>query len=87
MNYLTLLQNMNSEQYLTHLQENLKARQLLDENRNLTLENSSEQDFLELFFLEKLFPKGKRLSAHTVKAYRSDAKTLLTLILIIYIYY
>ncbi|MBT2740721.1 tyrosine-type recombinase/integrase [Bacillus sp. ISL-77] len=78
MNYLTLLQNMNGEQYLSHLQENLKARQLLDGNRNLTLENSSEQDFLELFFLEKLFPQGKRLSAHTVKAYRSDAKTLLT---------
>ncbi|MED1471758.1 tyrosine-type recombinase/integrase [Bacillus salipaludis] len=78
MNYLTLLQNMNSEQYLTHLQENLKIRQLLDENRNLSLESSSEQDFLELFFLEKLFPQGKRLSPHTVKAYRSDAKTLLT---------
>jgi integrase/recombinase XerD len=78
MNYLTLLQNMNGEQYLTHLQENLKNRHLLDENRNLTLENSSEQDFLEMFFLEKLFPQDKKLSLHTVKAYRSDAKTLLT---------
>jgi integrase/recombinase XerD len=78
MNYLTLLQNMNGEQYLTHLQENLKKRLLLDKNRNLTLENSSEQDFLELFFLEKLFPQDKKLSPHTIKAYRSDAKTLLT---------
>jgi integrase/recombinase XerD len=78
MNYLTLLQNMTGEQYLTHLQENLKNRLLLDENRNLTLENSSELDFLELFFLEKLFPQDKKLSPHTVKAYRSDAKTLLT---------
>ncbi|MGF6949982.1 integrase/recombinase XerD [Neobacillus sp. B4I6] len=77
MNYLTLLQNLNGEQYLSRLQENLKNRHLLDENRNLTLENSSEQDFLELFFLEKLFPQDKKLSSHTVKAYRSDAKTLL----------
>ncbi|MBI0579471.1 hypothetical protein IEC97_19030 [Neobacillus cucumis] len=50
MNYLTLLQNMNGEQYLTHLQENLQARHLLDENRNLTLENCTEQDFLDCFF-------------------------------------
>ncbi|SMQ86948.1 integrase/recombinase XerD [Bacillus sp. OV166] len=78
MNYLTLLQNMNGEQYLTHLQENLRSRHLLDENRNLTLENSTEQDFLEMFFLEKLFPQDKKLSSHTIKAYRSDAKTLLT---------
>ncbi|MEH7479707.1 tyrosine-type recombinase/integrase [Neobacillus drentensis] len=78
MNYLILLQNMNGEQYLTHLQEDLKARHLLDENRNLTLENSTEQDFLEIFFLEKLFPQDKKLSSHTIKAYRSDAKTLLT---------
>jgi integrase/recombinase XerD len=55
MNYLTLLNNMSGEEYLTYLQENLKNRLLLDENRNLTLENSSELDFLELFFLEKLF--------------------------------
>jgi len=78
MNYLTLLQIMNGEQYLTHLQENLRSRHLLDENRNLTLENSTEQDFLEMFFLEKLFPQDKKLSSHTIKAYRSDAKTLLT---------
>ncbi|WP_371261604.1 site-specific integrase [Bacillus sp. MUM 116] len=29
-------------------------------------------------FLEKLFPHDKKLSIHTVKAYRSDAKTLLS---------
>ena len=50
---------------------------LLDENRNLSLSESTEQDFLELFFLEKVFPQDKQLSPHTVKAYRSDAKTLL----------
>jgi integrase/recombinase XerD len=78
-NYLTLLnQKVTDEQYLDYLQEHLKDRQLLDENRNLSLENSSEQDFLELFFLEKVFPQDKRFSPHTVKAYRSDAKTLLT---------
>jgi integrase/recombinase XerD len=78
MNYLALLKNMNDEQYLAYLQDHLKDRHLLDENRNLSLANSSEQDFLELFFLEKLFPQDKKLSLHTVKAYRSDAKTLLT---------
>jgi integrase/recombinase XerD len=77
-NYLTLLQQMNNAQYLTNLQENLKNHHLLDENRNLTLENSSEQDFLELFFLEKLFPHDKKLSPHTIRAYHSDAKTLIT---------
>ncbi|WP_307197912.1 tyrosine-type recombinase/integrase [Neobacillus niacini] len=69
---------MIDKQYLANLQEHLKDRHLLDENRNLSLANSSEQDFLELFFLEKVFPQDKQLSPHTVKAYRSDAKTLLT---------
>ncbi|MCM2535214.1 site-specific integrase [Neobacillus pocheonensis] len=78
MNYLALLKNMNDEQYLAYLKDHLKDRHLLDENRNLSLANSSEQDFLELFFLEKLFPQDKKFSLHTVKAYRSDAKTLLT---------
>ena len=78
MNYLALLNDVTGEQYLAHLQDHLKDRQLLDENRNLSLENSSEQDFLELFFLEKVFPQDKRFSPHTVRAYRSDAKTLLT---------
>ncbi|MEH6949671.1 tyrosine-type recombinase/integrase [Bacillus sp. JJ634] len=78
MNNLTLLNTMTSEQFLDHLQNNLHDRHLLDENRNLSLANSSEQDFLELFFMEKVFPQDKQLSPHTVKAYRSDAKTLLT---------
>lgn len=78
MNYLALLNNATDEQYLDHLQNHLKNRNLLDENRNLSLENSSEQDFLELFFLEKIFPQDKQFSPHTVKAYRTDAKTLLT---------
>jgi integrase/recombinase XerD len=78
MNYLALLNNMTGEKYLAHLQDHLKGRDLLDDNRNLTLANSSEQDFLELFFLEKVFPQDKQFSPHTVKAYRSDAKTLLT---------
>ncbi|MGE8081814.1 tyrosine-type recombinase/integrase [Peribacillus loiseleuriae] len=78
MKYLTLLNNLTSDQYLAHLQHTLNERQLLDENRNLSLTESTEQDFLELFFLEKVFPQDKQLSPHTVKAYRSDAKTLLT---------
>jgi integrase/recombinase XerD len=78
MNYLTLLNDMTSEQHLAYLQHHLKERNLLDENRNLSLKDSSEQDFLELFFLEKVFPQDKQFSPHTVRAYRADAKTLLT---------
>lgn len=53
MNDLTLLNNMTDEQFLTHLQNHLHDRHLLDEHRNLSLSEGSEQDFLELFFLEK----------------------------------
>ena len=77
MNDLTLLNKMTNEQFLTYLQNHLSNRQLLDDHRNLTLSESSEQDFLELFFLEKIYNPDKQLSPHTVKAYRSDAKTLL----------
>ncbi|TCN18933.1 tyrosine-type recombinase/integrase [Mesobacillus foraminis] len=77
MNYLTLLSNINNKQYLENLADHLHTRNLLDENRNLTLAESSEQDVLELFFLEKVFHPDKQLSPHTVKAYRSNAKTLL----------
>ena len=77
MNDLTLLNHLTNEQFLTHLQNNIKDRHLLDEHRNLSLSDSSEQDFLELFFLEKIFTPDKQFSPHTIKAYRSDAKTLL----------
>ncbi len=77
MNDLTVLNQLTNEEYLLKLQNSLEQRQLLDENRNLTLANASEKDFLELFFLEKIFSADKQLSAHTIKAYRSDAKTLL----------
>ncbi|MFD2682286.1 tyrosine-type recombinase/integrase [Bacillus seohaeanensis] len=77
MNELTFLSHLTSEQYLTQLQNRLEQHHLLDEHRNLSLADSSEQDFLELFFLEKIFTPDKRLSPHTIKAYRSDAKTLL----------
>jgi len=72
-----ILNQLTSEQYLTQLQQKLENRQLLDEYRNLSLADSSEQEFLELFFLEKIFTINKQLSSHTIKAYRSDAKTLL----------
>lgn len=77
MNTLTVLDHLTSDQYLTQLQHKLDHRQLLDEHRNLSLAESSEQDFLELFFFEKIFTPDKQLSPHTIKAYRSDAKTLL----------
>ena len=77
MNDLTLLHSMTNEQFLVHLQNNMQDRHLLDENRNLSLSNSSEQDFLEWFFIERIFTQDKQFSPHTIKAYRSDAKTLL----------
>lgn len=77
MNELSFMNHLSNENYLAHLQENLDHRKLLDENRNLNLSESSEQDFLELFFAMRIFEEGKQLSPHTIKAYRSDAKTLL----------
>ena len=59
MNDLTIFNHLTSEQYLTQLQNKLEHRHLLDEHRNLSLSNSSEQDFLELFFLEKIFTPDK----------------------------
>lgn len=52
--------------------------QILDSDRNLTLENSSDKEFLEMFFalgIEKK-TRGKKLSENTMKAYRNDAQTL-----------
>lgn len=66
MNYLTFLQNMKDERYLANLADHFATHNLLDENRNLSLTESSEQDFLELFFLEKVFHPDKQLSPHTV---------------------
>lgn len=66
-----------SEQYLTELKEKLDRHHLLDEHRNLNLAKSSERDFLELFFMEKILHSHKQLSQHTLKAYRTDAKTLI----------
>ncbi|MBP0726655.1 tyrosine-type recombinase/integrase [Bacillus sp. RG28] len=77
MNDLTILNHLTSEQYLSQLKYKLEDRQLLDEHRNLSLSESSEHEFLELFFLVKIFTSNKQLSPHTIKAYRTDSKTLL----------
>ncbi|MDQ0214000.1 integrase/recombinase XerD [Oikeobacillus pervagus] len=77
MNELIPFHQMTSEQFLTKLQTQLEHRHLLDEHRNLSLSDCSEQEFLEFFFIEKIFSHEKKLSPHTIKAYRSDAKTLL----------
>lgn len=77
MNDLMFLNDMTNDQFLAHLRKSLTDRQMLDEHRNLSLSNSSDQDFLEIFFLEKICSPNKQLSHHTIKAYRSDAKTLL----------
>ncbi|WP_100402787.1 tyrosine-type recombinase/integrase [Bacillus sp. FJAT-42315] len=81
MNDLTLLNQITSEQYLSQLKTELEQRQLLDEHRNLSLADCSEQEFIEVFFLEKIFSADRDLSPHTLKAYRSDAKTLLTFLM------
>ncbi|GIN87338.1 tyrosine recombinase XerD [Heyndrickxia sporothermodurans] len=77
MNDLPILHRATSEQYLSLLQNKLDKQFMLDDHRNLSLADCSEQDFLEFFFLEKVFNSDKQLSPHTIKAYRSDAKTLL----------
>lgn len=77
MNHLILQNSITSQNFLTTLQEQLENKKLLDNNRNLLLSESSEEDFLQLFFYEKVFSKNRELSAHTIRAYQSDAKTLL----------
>ncbi|MEX3713193.1 tyrosine-type recombinase/integrase [Cytobacillus horneckiae] len=77
MNEIIHLQKITNEQYLHDLQNKLASHNLLDENRNLSLADSSDQDLLEMFFIEKILTTNKQLSPHTLKAYRSDAKTLL----------
>jgi len=77
MNNLILHTNLNSQDFLIKLQDTLENKNLLDNNRNLQLSESSEEDFLHLFFAEKIFSENKDLSQHTIRAYQSDAKTLL----------
>lgn len=51
---------------------------ILDSERNLTLEKCSDTEFLEMFFVLGIQKKAKRkkLSDNTMKAYRNDAQTL-----------
>ncbi|MCQ6268586.1 tyrosine-type recombinase/integrase [Fictibacillus sp. WQ 8-8] len=81
MDLVTSITNVTNEKYLTELKETLLEKNLLDENRNLNLGESKEEDFLEWFFALKIFKEGRRFSPHTIKAYRSDAKTLLKFML------
>ncbi|MCA1026023.1 MULTISPECIES: tyrosine-type recombinase/integrase [Cytobacillus] len=78
MNDMIPLHKMTDSQYLQALQTKLHSSHLLDEHRNLILEKASDQEFLEMFFVVKIFTTNKTFSPHTLKAYRSDAKTLLT---------
>jgi integrase/recombinase XerD len=77
-NLVTLSNEITNYNYLSDLRKELDQKYLLDENRNLTLGKSSERDFLEYFFAMRIFKDHKKFSAHTVRAYRADAKTLLT---------
>jgi integrase/recombinase XerD len=77
LNPLSLLSNTTDPNYLAALKETLENRNLLDHDRNLSLKESTEQDFIEMFFAMKVFQADRPLALHTVKAYRSDAKTLL----------
>ncbi|MEK5102721.1 tyrosine-type recombinase/integrase [Cytobacillus sp. FSL M8-0252] len=77
MDELILLHTISNEDYLLQLQNRLASSNLLDSNRNLSLKNASDQELLEMFFVVKIFTSNKELSPHTLKAYRTDAKTLL----------
>ncbi|WP_050182017.1 tyrosine-type recombinase/integrase [Domibacillus robiginosus] len=50
---------------------------LLDEERNLSLAHCTDEEFLEYFFAIGILKENRTFSPHTIKAYRSDAKTLL----------
>lgn len=77
MNELIMFTQLTDKEFLVQLQTHVTDRNLLDEHRNLSLADSSEADFLEWFFREKIFKTNKSFSPHTIRAYRSDAKTLL----------
>ncbi|MEK4199916.1 tyrosine-type recombinase/integrase [Cytobacillus sp. FSL K6-0265] len=77
MDELVLLHTLSNEDYLLQLRNRLKDSNFLDSNRNLNLKNASDQELLEMFFVVKVFTSNKELSPHTLKAYRTDAKTLL----------
>ncbi|MDM5196641.1 tyrosine-type recombinase/integrase [Fictibacillus enclensis] len=81
MDLVTSITNVTNERYLTNLKESLHEKNLLDENRNLNLGQSREEDFLEWFFALKIYKDGRTFSPHTIKAYKSDAKTLLNYML------
>lgn len=53
-------------------------KHLLDGDRNLSLEHCTDEEFLEYFFAIGILKDNRMFSAHTIKAYRSDAKTLLS---------
>ncbi|MED2974076.1 tyrosine-type recombinase/integrase [Fictibacillus sp. B-59209] len=81
MDLVTSITNVTNEKYLTQLKEKLLEKNLLDENRNLNLGESKEEDFLEWFFALKIYKDGRTFSPHTLKAYKADAKTLLNYML------
>ncbi|WP_046180317.1 tyrosine-type recombinase/integrase [Domibacillus tundrae] len=57
----------------------LQSKQhLLDEERNLSLTHCTDEEFLEYFFAIGILKENRTFSPHTIKAYRSDAKTLLS---------
>ena len=58
--------------------QQLQSRQhLLDDTRNLSLAHCTDEEFLEYFFAIGILKENRTFSPHTLKAYRSDAKTLL----------
>ncbi|SDN45799.1 integrase/recombinase XerD [Fictibacillus solisalsi] len=81
MDLVASITNVTNERYLTDLKESLHEKNLLDENRNLNLGQSREEDFLEWFFALKIYKDGRTFSPHTIKAYKADAKTLLNYML------
>ncbi|GGB69169.1 tyrosine-type recombinase/integrase [Fictibacillus barbaricus] len=77
MNLIKVVNQLSSNEYLQILKSDLEKKQLLDENRNLNFSQASEKDLIEWFFAVKIQKAEDELSPHTLKAYRSDAKTLL----------
>ncbi|OES45620.1 hypothetical protein [Domibacillus iocasae] len=73
---------MNTQAILSlqdaYLQLLQSKQHLLDEERKLILVHCTDEEFLEYFFAIGILKENQTFAPHLIKAYRSDAKTLLS---------
>jgi integrase/recombinase XerD len=80
MNLIPKQSKLQDRHYVHELRMSMEQKGLLNERGELDLSVCSDQEFLEIFFLEEINneDRGKPLSPQTLKAYRTDAQTLLS---------